>query len=64
MIMWRIAIAHTWETRPMCEIHKLIDRQAKIQGEIIAAEGGRVDLFVLIFTLKTNSTQLQNSGQL
>ena len=42
MLMWRHAIEHTWETRPINEIHKLIDRQPKIQQAIIDAEGGRV----------------------
>ena len=43
MLMWRNAVAHTWETRPIDEIHKLIDRQPKIQEAIINAEGGRVN---------------------
>ena len=41
--MWRNAIEHTWETRPMSEIHKLIDRQPKIQKAIVEAEGDRVN---------------------
>ena len=49
MLMWRNAVAHTWETRPIDEIHKLIDRQPKIQEAIINAEGGRVN-FWIIFT--------------
>ena len=55
MIMWRNAIAHTWETRPMCEIHKLIDRQPKIQEEIIAAEGSRVDYWIICTYFYTSS---------
>ena len=43
MQMWRNAVEHTWETRPMSEIHKLIERQPKIQQAIIDAEGGRVN---------------------
>ena len=43
MLMWINAVAHTWETRPIGEIHKLIDRQPKIQEAIINAEGGRVN---------------------
>ena len=39
----RIAAEHTWDTRPMNEIRKLIDRQPKIQQAIIDAEGGRVN---------------------
>ena len=42
MLMWRNAIEHTWETRPINEIRKLIDRQPKIQQAIIDADGGRV----------------------
>ena len=41
MQMWRNAVEHTWETRPMSEIHKLIDRQPKIMHSIIECEGGR-----------------------
>ena len=41
--MWRNAVEHTWDTRPMNEIRKLIDRQPKIQQAIIDAEGGRVN---------------------
>ena len=43
MLMWRNAVEHTWETRPINEIRKLIDRQPKIQQAIIDAEGGRVN---------------------
>ena len=43
MLMWRNAIEHTWETCPMSEIYKLIERQPKIQQAIIDAEGGRVN---------------------
>ena len=42
MMMWRNAIEHTWDTRPIKEIRKLIDRQPKIQKAIIAANGARV----------------------
>lgn len=41
MHMWRNAIEHTWETRPMSEIRKLIDRQPKVMQAIIDADGGR-----------------------
>ena len=41
MQMWRNAVEHTWETRPMSEIHKLIDRQPKIMHSIIECEGER-----------------------
>ena len=41
MNMWRNAIDHTCETRPMEEIHKLIDRQPKVVQTIIDCEGGR-----------------------
>ena len=47
MLMWRNAIEHTWETRPMSEIHKLIERQPKIQQAIIDAEGGRVNFWII-----------------
>ena len=43
MLMWRNAVEHTWKTRPLNEIRKLIERQPKIQEAIIAAEGGRVN---------------------
>ena len=43
MLMWRNAIEHTWKTRPMSEIHKLIDRQPKIQKAIVEAKGDRVN---------------------
>ena len=43
MLMWRNVIEHTWETRPMSEIHKLIDRQPKIQKANVEAEGDRVN---------------------
>ena len=43
MLMWRNAVEHTWDTRSMNEIRKLIDRQPKIQQAIIDAEGGRVN---------------------
>ena len=50
MLMWRNAFEHTWETRPMSEIHKLIDRQPKIQKAIVEAEGDRVnfELFIIL----------------
>ena len=41
MNMWRNAIEHTWESRPMAEIHKLIDRQPKVMQALIDCEGGR-----------------------
>ena len=31
MLTWRHVNEHTWETRPIHEIHKLIDHQPKIQ---------------------------------
>ena len=43
ILMWRNAVEHTWDTRSMNEIRKLIDRQPKIQQAIIDAEGGRVN---------------------
>ena len=39
--MWHNAIEHTWETRPIEEVQKLIDRQPMVMKAIIEAEGGR-----------------------
>ena len=43
MSMWRNAVEHTWDTRPMSEIRKLIDRQPKVMQAIIDCEGGRTE---------------------
>ena len=40
MVMWRKAVNHIWSTRPMSEVHKLIDRQPKIMQAIIDCDGG------------------------
>ena len=44
MIMWRHAVEHTWEARPIIEICKLIDQQPKIQQETIDADDGRANV--------------------
>ena len=41
MIMWRNAVNHTWATRPISEVQKLITRQPKIMQAIIDGEGSR-----------------------
>ena len=41
MLMWHNAIEHTWETRPIVEVQKLIDRQPMVMKAIIEAEGGQ-----------------------
>ena len=45
MSMWRNAIEHTWQTRPMSEIQKLIDRQPKIMQAIIDCDGERTSFW-------------------
>ena len=42
MLMWRHAVEHTWETRPISEIQKLVDRQPKILQAIKDAKWGCV----------------------
>ena len=44
MVMWCNVIEHTWESHPVSDIHKPIDRQPKIQQAIVDARGGRVNL--------------------
>ena len=41
MIMWRNAVNHTWATRPISEVQKLITRQPKLMQAIIDGEGDR-----------------------
>ena len=41
MTMWKNSLNHVWNTRPMEETQKLIDRQPKIMRAIIEAEGFR-----------------------
>ena len=39
MVMWKNALTKVWNTRPMKETQKLIDRMPKIMHAIIEAEG-------------------------
>ena len=41
MKMWKNAIEHVWNNRPIQEVRKLIDRQPKIMQAIIDVEGDR-----------------------
>ena len=41
MLMWYNAIEYNWDTRPIEEVQKLIDRQPMVMEAIIEAEGGR-----------------------
>ncbi len=41
MVMWKNSLKHVWETRPIEETQKLIDRMPKIMNAIIEAEGFR-----------------------
>ena len=41
MLMWKNALTHTWNTRPIEETQKLIDRMPKIMKAIIEADGGK-----------------------
>ena len=41
MAMWKNALKHVWQTRPIEETQKLIDRMPKIMHAIIEAEGGK-----------------------
>ena len=40
MLMWHNAIEHTWETRSIEEVQKLINRQPMVMKAIIGAKGG------------------------
>mgnify|MGYP001156942967 CR=1 FL=1 len=61
MLMWRNAVEHTWETRPINEIRKLIDRQPKIQQALIDAEGACE--FLNYSAQHTATCYMLNSGQ-
>ena len=41
MMMWKNALQHTWNQRPIEEVRKLFDRQPMIMEAIISAEGER-----------------------
>ena len=41
MKMWRNAIEHVWNKRSQREVHKLFNRQPRIQRTIIDQEGER-----------------------
>ena len=41
MVMWKNALTHVWETRPIEHTQKLIDRLTKIMNAIIEVEGER-----------------------
>ena len=66
MIVWPHATALTWKTQPMCEIHNsLIDSPKSKKKSLQLREVElTIEFFVLTFTPKTNSIQLQNSGQI
>ena len=40
-MMWKNALDEQWRTRPIEATRKIIDRQPKIMGAIIEADGGR-----------------------
>ena len=40
MHMWKNALNHVWNTRPIEETQKLIDRMPKIMKAIIEVDGG------------------------
>ena len=44
MHMWKNALNHMWNTRPIEETQKLIDRMPKIMEAIIEAKGGRQNI--------------------
>ena len=39
--MWKNALEHVWNTRPIEHTQKLIDRMPKVMKAIIAAKGGK-----------------------
>ena len=41
MHMWKNALEHVWNTRPIEHTQKLIDRMPKVMEAIIEAEGGK-----------------------
>ena len=41
MAMWHNVIEKTWNSRPIEEVQKLIDRQPMVMRAIIEADGGR-----------------------
>ena len=41
MHMWKNALEHVWNTRPIEPTQKLIDRMPKVMKAIIEAEGGK-----------------------
>ena len=41
MAMWYNAIEKTWNSRPIEEVQKLIDRQPMVMRAIIEADGGQ-----------------------
>ena len=41
MVMWKNAINHIWNNRPIEDTQKLIDRLPKIMHAIIETEGGK-----------------------
>ena len=44
MHMWKNALNHVWNTRPIGETQKPIDRMPKIMEAIIEAKGGRQNI--------------------
>ena len=49
MVMWKNALTSVWNTRPMTETQKLIDRMPKIMHAIIEAEGFKTPLILSLY---------------
>ena len=46
MHMWKNALEHVWNTRPIEHTQKLIDRMPKVMEAIIEAEGGKTKYWI------------------
>ena len=44
MHMWKNALEHVWNTRPIEPTQKLIDRMPKVMKAIIEAKGGKQNI--------------------
>ena len=58
MHMWKNALEHVWNTRPIKPTQKLIDRMPKVMKAIIEAKGGKTKYWIQNVILKSPWTMV------